>query len=230
MRKLERLQVKRLSWIVALISTCVATATLAQDADPCRCVVKVFKYASDQPESVDQPDDMIGIRIGTMAESVFSANPSLSALANLKVIGVKDPYPSTIRDRAQFWNTAKEVLVFLNGELHYHQNPPKIVSNVYLGGDKGILVNPMITIQTEVTWEGNLGYDLHCAVTLYALAMDASRLNSDNGVVSQYLAEALTRLKFKTASSSSTLEEMRNTLINIINNQLTTLASGPKGP
>jgi hypothetical protein len=213
--------------MITLFNTCVASAVTAQSSE--RFLVEVFEYSSDRPERTREPVIFLASRIQRLAEEVCSGHQDLKTLRELEVRGMSDACPSSVDGRATFWSQSTKVLVFLNGELHYDEAPKKIISNAYLGEDKGSLVDPMVTVRSDMS--GNCYsdfHDLHCAVILYGLAIDASRLNTDSAVVSQYLAEALNQLKAPVRCASPS-DEARIALRKAINDQLTTLQRRQKG-
>jgi hypothetical protein len=179
---------KNAAYATVLLYSCLTSATLAQVSERAR--IKVFDYYSHEEGKPEQPVLFLQSRIERLVEQVFSAHPSLTVLGDLKVEGGSDKVPGTLKERADFWKTSG-VLEFLTGEIDHKSNPPVIVSDVYIGEDKGSLLYPIVTIRSEMTTaDYSLFHDLHCALTLYVLAMDADRLHADPGIVSQYLAEA----------------------------------------
>jgi hypothetical protein len=149
---------------------------------------------------------------------VFSGNQNLTALADLQVEPSTDKVPASIREKAHFWKTSESVLEFLSGEIDRSVNPPVIVSDVYIGDDKGTLPSPLVTIRTEMTTTYyELSHELHCALTLYVLAMEADRLHADQGVVSQYLAAARSHLG---ESSSPDTDEFKKSLAKAVQDKL----------
>jgi hypothetical protein len=71
------------------------------------------------------------------------------------------------------WNQDDLVLEIIDGFFLPKSNTTEMVSHVHLFDPKGSLKNPTLTIRTEMTASNYGGVrNLHCAVALYALAMD----------------------------------------------------------
>src|SRR6202011_5772495 len=99
------------------------------------------------------------------------------------------PYPASLEDLDKFWSTNDKVLEVLEGTIF--SKTQLIQSVVYVGDLQGSLKNNQITIRTELTPEFYSSFrNLHFALTLYLLAMDAKRHNADESVTLQLLAEA----------------------------------------
>jgi hypothetical protein len=180
--------VKNAALTTMLLHWCLAFGTLAQAQERVRIIV--FNYYSHEEGKPEQPVLFLQSRIERLIDQVYSVHPNLTALGNLEVKGSSDIVPASPRERADYWKNSG-VLEFFSGEVDHKSNPPVIVSDVYIGEDKGSLLYPTMTIRAEMTTEQYaLFHDLHCALTLYLLAIDAERLHADSGVVSQYLAEA----------------------------------------
>ena len=219
---------KTLILATALFNACLISVGTGQSSQ--RTLIEVFDYSSDNPGNVDEPVKLLQSRIERLAEQTFKDHPNLETLQDLRVEGNPDPYPATIRTRADYWKNSTKVLAFLNGEIRHSEGSTKIVSNIYLGEDKGSLQGPMITVRTDWTIEKySFFHDLHCAATLYALAIEAVRSQADRGVVSQYLAETKSLLG-ESVSMPSAFESIRNDLLQAVTNQLMLLKQQGGGP
>jgi hypothetical protein len=190
MRKLGEVSVKAATLATVILCSCLAPSIYGQSQERVRIIV--FPYSSHESDKPEQPAEYLQSRISRLVEQIFYGNENLKALANLSVepAGTAEKMPHNVRDRADFWKNTG-VLEFLSGEVDRKIDPPVIVSDIYVGEDKGSLPSPLVTIRAEMTTtDYGLSHDLHCALTLYVLAMEADRLHADQGVVSQYLAEA----------------------------------------
>ena len=137
-----------------------------------------------------------------------SGHPELSAiLSALK--GVPEPrdYPSG-DGLVQFWNNPP-VLEVLGGTLYAKATPTTMESLVYLGDLQGSLKSKAITISFEVKPKD---YDsfraVHCALALYALAMDAKARHASKNVINDLLAEARGLLPETAANTDEIQQEL----------------------
>jgi hypothetical protein len=166
---------------------------------------------------------------------MFSAHKNLTALQNLTVTPVAFPCPDTNLKRAQMWKEKPELLAFLVGEIHSGQSSNQtliIISNIYLGEDKGCLKSPMITVEASLSDPDYAFFnDIHCALILYALASDAAHQGVSTDVISQYLAEAKSRLESTTSPpSTSPFFAVRNDLIKTVTDDLNRLQKSNANP
>jgi hypothetical protein len=219
----------RVAVIVSLLSLCCVGAVIAQSSE--RYLVEVFEYASDEPEKATGPVTWLASQINRAAERAHDNHPELNVLAKLSVQEIKDPYPASIEERANFWRDSTAVLLFFNGEMYFAEKPPKIVSNAYLGEDKGVFRGPMITVRSEMTAKSNAIFNnLHCALTLYALAMDASRMHANGTVIEGYLEEVTRIVGSSPVPVVSPVEEIRNTLVKATTDELDMLKRQHRSP
>jgi hypothetical protein len=173
--------------LLSLIFIAPMVDLVAQDQQ--RTDIDVFPYASEGG-TTNEVFPFLQNRINHIANQVYSGNRTLIALLNLRVNPITGTYPATIEKQQDLWKVEPKELAFLGGEVHHLTAGRRIIiSNVYLGGDKGLLPGPMIAIRVEDdnyrSWK-----ELHGALTLYALASDATRLGADPHIRHGYLSEA----------------------------------------
>jgi len=176
-----------------------ATATLVlmyllKMASAERTSIEIFSYASfnssDQTAAVE---NLLRQKLEHLVEETISAHPELNGLSKLTIVSKNTQLPDP-GNLAAYWKSTR-VLEILSGAIT--GSPPVVTSNVYLGDLRGSLTKSTVSVQIEINPREYRSYrDMHSALTLYALAMDAKTRNpQQQGVVSQYLAEAESLLK-----------------------------------
>jgi hypothetical protein len=177
----------------------IATATLVlmhllSTALGERTSIEIFSYASfnnsDQTAAVE---NLLRQKLEHLVEETISAHPELNGLSKLTIVSKNTQLPDP-GNLATYWKST-HVLEILSGAIT--GSPPVVTSNVYLGDLRGSLAKSTLSVQIEINPKEYRSYrDMHSALTLYALAMDAkTRSPQQHGVVSQYLAEAESLLK-----------------------------------
>jgi hypothetical protein len=195
------------------ISVCVFTicsVAIGVRADD-RVFIELFPYASVNNADPTAVRKLLLDRLQRLAEETISANPQLGRLNKIKVIDKKDPLPGSPEDLANYWTNSRTTLEILSGSIS--NNPSFLTSNIYLGDLQGSLKTRTVTAQIPLTAEELRSYrDMHGALMLYALAMDAKRRHDDNGVVSQYLAETESLLRDLNQRTQSPIDADRRAL------------------
>jgi hypothetical protein len=162
-------------------SIVMATATPTEIAQG-RRVIELCDFLVDgPPEDKDGPLNFLTRKIHRLSERVLgdcsediSKGQLSKELLNVGYLEVQksDRFPG-YKKMADFWHTNTSVLEIIEGNILTKKDPNEMSSDVHLFGLKGSLKEATITIPTEMT-AANLASieDLHCAVALYALAMD----------------------------------------------------------
>jgi hypothetical protein len=159
-----------------------------------RMSIEIFSYASfgssDQTAAVE---NLLRQKIQHLVEETMSAHPELSELRNLTVVSKNTALPD-LGKLVEYWKST-HALEILSGGIT--GTPPVVTSNVYLGDLRGSLSKSTVSVEIIITPQEYRSYrDMHAALTLYALAMDAKTSNPQaQAMVSQYLAEAESLLK-----------------------------------
>jgi hypothetical protein len=146
---------------------------------PARRIIEVYSFmVVDGPGDKEQAANDLTNKIRRFSGKVLSDCPDLSLHPNLINVGklevrkLGDPTGS-FEDMVDIWRKVNSVLEIISGTLSTKKDSTKMDSDVYLGDLKDSLKSETLTIHTEMTGS-NLGplQDLHCALALYALAMD----------------------------------------------------------
>lgn len=119
-----------------------------------------------------------------------SVSPELSnTLASVKIHTSGTTLPSPA-DFNTYWNQ-NSVLQILSGTLFKDRNPQRVKSSVFVGDLRGSLPKNLVDIEFDVVPQAfRPNYDMHAALTLYTLAMNAKATAKPNGVITQLLAGA----------------------------------------
>jgi hypothetical protein len=215
-----------LTFAFTLLYICLASVATAQNSE--RFLIKIFAYG---PGSTEQLVTFhLQARLRRLRSQVLSDYPKLTHMQKMTVEVAGHPLPDNPEAQTNLWKGDETMLEILSGEYYPNEKPPEIVSDIYMGEDKGLLQGSTITVRTKDTSENyELRNDLLCAVTLYALAIDAFRLQADHGVVSQYLAEAKSLLG-EPVSTASPSDRIKNDLLKAVTDQLTLLQQQGGGP
>jgi hypothetical protein len=143
-----------------------------------RRVIELCDFLVDPPTAdKDEPMKVLTRKITRLSERVLtdcSVDLFKDQLLNVGKLEVqKSDRFSGFMEMADFWHKNTLVLEIIDGNISTKKDPSMMWSDVHLFGLKGSLKEATITIPTEMTGP-NLGSveDLHCAVALYALAMD----------------------------------------------------------
>jgi hypothetical protein len=146
-----------------------------------RWFIEVYDF-SVEVQGIDKEEaaNVLTNKIKRFSEQVVAQCSDLSKdLVNVDRLAVEKkgkPFTS-FRPMAEFWHKDVLVLEIIDGSIAKYfskvSSATTMLSDVHLFDLKGSLKEPTVTICTEMTG-ANLGPvgDLHCAVALYALAMD----------------------------------------------------------
>jgi hypothetical protein len=194
--------------------------------DDFRTDIDVFPYASDTGGVTSEAFNFLRNRINHMTDRLYSSNNQLIALRDVQVNPMTELYPDTMEKREGRWKKQKKELIFCGGEVHHPSSSRMIIiSNVYLGEDKGLLVGPMIAIRVDDD-DYRMWKELHGAVALYALASDAARIGADPQIRRGYLSEANSYLaELKNLQLPQPFDEQRDELFKAVQNDLNNVKS-----
>jgi hypothetical protein len=182
----------------ALGIVCMTLDSVADD----RVFVELFPYASVGPANPANVTKLLKDRFRRLAEQTLSAHPELDRLNKVSVVDKTDPLPASAEALAKYWASSPTTLEILSGTIS--SNPDVLTSNIYLGDLQGSLKMRTVSVQLALTPKELRSFrDMHGALMLYALAMDAKAKQGPRGVVSQYLAEAESLLKDISKSASA---------------------------
>lgn len=177
--------------LCALGIVCITLETAADD----RVFVELFPYASVGTANPTAVSTLLKDRFRRLAEQTSSAHPELARLDKVSVVDKTDPLPVSNEALANYWRGSPTTLQILSGSIS-SGNPGVLTSNIYLGDLQGSLTTRTINVQLLLTPKELRSFrDMHGALMLYALAMDAKAKQGARGVISQYLAEAESLLK-----------------------------------
>jgi S1-C subfamily serine protease len=175
--------------VAATTPTEIAPRPLSSSSPPVsahwqgRRMIEVCDFSADVlTADKDEPLKILTRKITRLSERVLAdcsedlSKDNLSKdLLNVGKLEVQksDKHFSGFGKMADFWHNETLVLEIIDGNIVAKKEPSEMWSDVHLFGLKGSLKDATITIPTEMTGP-NLGSveDLHCAVALYALAMD----------------------------------------------------------
>lgn len=202
--------------ICVLAVSCFAACAVGGD----RLSIQVF------PHSVigsniehDTVEKLLRNKLELLAQQTVSAHPDLAQLRLVRVDSIKAPLPASSEALEAYWSNSPDALEVLSGAIF--SNPSVIASNVYLGDLQGSLDAKTISVRVALTPEEFFSYrDVHGALMLYALAMDAKRQKPQRGVISQYLAEAESLLRTVEQRPISGLDTAVKTLSEAISKEL----------
>lgn len=176
--------------LFALVLVSLIIGTAGDD----RFFVEVFPYASVGNARPDDVTKLLKDKLRRLAEQTISAHPELDRLNKINVFDKKDPLPASGEALAKYWAGSPTTLEILSGVIS--SNPDVLTSNIYLGELQGSLKTRTVSVQIPLTpVELKSCRDMHGALMLYALAMDAKGNNQQRSIVLQYLAEAESLLK-----------------------------------
>lgn len=178
---------------------CITLDTASGD----RVFVELFPYASFGTANPTTVNKLLKDRLRRLAEQTSSAHPELARVDKVSVVDKTDPLPVSNEALAKYWRGSSSTLQILSGTIS-SGNPDVLTSNVYLGDLQGSLKTRTVNVQLLLTPQELRSFrDMHGALMLYALAMDAKAKQGPRGVVSQYLAEAESLLKDVSKSASA---------------------------
>ena len=183
---------------------------VSQSLPGARFSIEVFKYALDGPGDAEEPVKILTTRFERFKQEGLPDHSELSSiLKDLKVVKESGDYPSG-DDLADFWNRPP-VLEVLGGTLYTKNTPTMMESLVYLGELRGSLKSKAITISFEVKPKDYFSFrSVHCALALYALAMDANARHVQKNVINDLLSEARGLLPETAANADETRRELLN--------------------
>jgi hypothetical protein len=173
MRKLDTTEMNSLVLLTAIL--CVSLRLTAGAQDQGRWVIEVCEFSVVGTADKETPAKILTRKITRLSERVLADCSNLSNdLVNVAKLEIqkRDQFPG-FTQMADFWKNDHLVLEIIEGSIEAKTDPIEMWSDVHLFDLKGSLKEATITIPTEMTGP-NLGAveDLHCAVALYALAMD----------------------------------------------------------
>lgn len=165
---------------------------LAYAEDGPRAKIHMFKYygAEAGEQQVGVFKNVLKTKIITMIEELTNVGQNFDYLNDLKFLPIEKDLPSSPREISKFWEESHS-LQLLSGTIHSKDNVVTVNSSVYLGDLKGSLSKRLIEIEMSISpnhFRSN--HDSHSLMTLYALAMDAKRLNLPSEMVALYLGKA----------------------------------------
>jgi hypothetical protein len=144
---------------------------------PGRWVIEVYDFSVDVATAdKEEGANILATKIKRLSEQVSPQCADLSSiLVNVDKLEVQKrgkPFLS-FAQMDKFWHKDDTILEIIDGNMLAKKDPSEMWSDVHLFDLKGSLGEATITIPTEMTGPNfePLG-DLHCAVALYALAMD----------------------------------------------------------
>jgi hypothetical protein len=172
---------------------CIVGAAMAE-----RMSIDIFSYVSvDSPDQGGLVQSLLRQKIINLAGEMRRANKEVGELENLRV-NLRNAALPDLGDLVQYWKSTHALEILSGAIVTDKPDKPRVLtSNVYLGDLQGSLSKSTISVVIELTPEEYTSWrDMHVALTLYALAMDAkTRRPLPRGIVSQYLAEAESQLK-----------------------------------
>ncbi len=207
-----------LCMVIFLVSNrCMATdCNNIIDQTPARQHIVLFKYHGTVTDEANNHfslfQGILRVKLRTLIEELQASTITEStpqgytiqnqnALAYLNDLGLYLPGGSPAQDTLttlnkthKYWNDA-EALELMRGMM-IKEDPYIANSEIYIGSLSGCYnkrsVNVSLPVQPESVPSTN---DSHSLVTIYALAMDALRLNRDMSIVKALLAQATSILK-----------------------------------
>ncbi|MCP4368622.1 MAG: hypothetical protein GY797_11010 [Deltaproteobacteria bacterium] len=177
--------------IVVFVVFLMADVSSANDVP--RLSITILKYGGASEETLERLEEMLYSKIGTriFRDALRENDPNFDYLKRLKITRTKESQLKTSEDYSEFWDVSKS-LELLHGAEFPDGDTSIILSTIYLGSLKGSLPNTSIQLQIKITPNEYYHFkDSHSLATVYALAMDAIRLNKPPNVISFFLNKAL---------------------------------------
>jgi hypothetical protein len=167
--------------LLAFAQAVVAPVSSAQDKP--RTSISVIRYQGNEKQYADFIE-ILTQRVGKLQEQ-YANRPEFRYLHDLKVIKTGRPGSFEV-----FWR-GTESLVLLNSSLREDKQNIVVTSDVYLYDLRGQLPRASIELQQKIT-PGDLQFtkDSYSVILLYALAMDAQRMNRSKSIVVALLNKA----------------------------------------
>jgi hypothetical protein len=169
----------------------IAAVAEAQENNP-RTNAYLFKYHGPKVP-FDQFRGILKDKIWTLRDELelLNVDEKYDHHKKIKLQEQKEFLPSDYDDVEDFWNVNKEALELLSGTILIRNGKVYVFSRAFLFMLKGSLQKKSISIKLELEdKEFGSVRDTHSLVILYAIAMDAKRLNYPNDVVVSYLSKA----------------------------------------
>lgn len=182
----------------------IVCLTLNMAADD-RVFVELYPYALVGAANPTTVSTLLKNRFRLLAEQTSSAHPELARVDKVSVVDKTNPFPVSNEALEQYWRSSPTTLQILSGSISSGSGSPDVLtSSIYLGDLQGSLKTRTVNVQLVLTPKELRSFrDMHGALMLYALAMDAKAKKGARGVVSQYLAEAESLLKDVSKSAVS---------------------------
>jgi hypothetical protein len=160
-----------------------------------RTSIELFSYtsfgASDQTTDVE---NLLKQKLRRLVDEVGSAHPDLAEQVKKLTVDHKQgllPDPVNLEIH---WKSSKALEILSGGITEVRSGgitEKRLTTNVYLGDLHGSLKTATVSFMIAITPEEYRRYrDVHSALVLYALAMDAKASSVLKGAATQYLAEA----------------------------------------
>ncbi len=184
-------QASRLVFLGALASLLVVPSSLAQQRP--RLLIKVTNYASASDSSQDLLVNILTNKISNLIQEMIpnAGDDSLSYLTSLKIEETGTTQPLSLEERLDYWRRSQALEVLGGIVMTSAEGGDIVASSVDLGELGGELPKRTVDLELELTMEEfRSTRDAHSLVTLYALCMDARRLDKDPNAISTILAKA----------------------------------------
>ncbi len=159
-----------------------------------RLEVTVFKYYGGETEKLEpgfeQFKGILDNKLRNMVQEFLSRGEDYAYLSSLKLHFTDQFCPSSLDGRRQYMAKTTS-LELLSGTVFLIKDTPVIQSTVHFSKIDDPLSESSINIVLKVVPEEfRPARDSHSMVTLFALAMDAKRMNKSTDIIVSYLSKA----------------------------------------
>ncbi len=160
-----------------------------------RTSIELFSYTSfDASDQTPEVENLLVQKLQRLVGEIGSAHPDLAEqVKHLTVLNKKQRLPNP-GNLETYWRGSKALEILSGGiteVLSGGVTEKRLTSNVYLGDLHGSLKTATVSFMIDIKPEEYRNYrDVHSALVLYALAMDAKGSSALRGAATQYLAEA----------------------------------------
>jgi S1-C subfamily serine protease len=176
-----------------LLQSVKSSLTITEKSQPQgttrRSVLEIFSYAVDGQGDPQFPFKRLKPIIADMMAYLAGKSDRPDNLAALRTIAKDSEFPDP-SELEKAWRDSDDILEIVGGTLFAKSNPTIVASTVYLGNLKGSLGSTTTDVTTAVRAEDYGNLDTFCALTAYALAMEAKSQGSNKLEVEFYLAAA----------------------------------------
>ena len=169
----------------------VSSSSLAQQRP--RVLIKVTNYASASESAQDLLVSILTNKISNLIQEMIpsAGDDSLIYLTGLKIEETGTKPPLSLEERLDYWKQSHALEVLGGIVMTSAQGREVVASSVDLGELGRDLPKRTVDLELELTMEEfRSTRDAHSLVTLYALCMDAKRLDRTPNAILTILAKA----------------------------------------